>query len=257
LDDRQVAAKYFKKVDELLARALKNEPVTEDESTVSTKEPVARARAQSPLETKDEIKPPAPRIKKSKSAPPKLDIIQKMELGFPETTAAGKIKNTCENARHAIKLLGITCEYDEFHDKLIIGGQPIGQYAGELTDHACLYLRKMIEEQYDFDPLREKMFDACVQLALENRFDPIVDYLNAPTWDGVCRVGNWLSVYFGAEDTPLNRAIGRIALVAQVRRARQPGCKFDQIIVLESPEGWQKSTALRAGAERQFHVEKR
>jgi hypothetical protein len=192
--------------------------------------------------------------KRSKAPPAKLGVIEKIELGFPETSANGKIKNTCENARHAIKLLGVKCEYDEFHDKLLIGGQTIGQYAGELSDHACLYLRKMIEEQYDFDPGREKMFDACVQLALENRFDPAVDYLNAQQWDGVARVDTWLTTYFGAEDTELNRAIGRIALVAQVRRARQPGCKFDQILVLESPEGYFKSTALSvlAGAPENF-----
>ena len=46
----------------------------------------------------------------------------------------------------AIEKLGVICEYDEFHDKLLIGGQPIGQYAGELSDHACVYLRKMIDE---------------------------------------------------------------------------------------------------------------
>jgi hypothetical protein len=174
----------------------------------------------------------------------KLGAIEKMQLGFPEMTAAGKIRNSCENARHAIKLMGITCEYDQFHDKLIIGGQTIGQYAGELSDHACLVLRQMIEEQYDFDPGRDKIFDACVQLCLENRFDPVVDYLNGLKWDGDGRIDKWLTTYLGAEDTELNRAIGRIALVAQVRRARQPGCKFDQIIVLESPEGYFKSTAL-------------
>ena len=170
--------------------------------------------------------------------------IEKMELGFPDITNAGKIEKTCGNGRHAIQKMGITCEYDEFHDKLLIGGNTIGQYAGELTDHACLYLRKMIEEEYEFDPGREKMFDACVQLCLERRFDPVVAYLDGLHWDGVNRVDQWLTTYLGAADTELNRTIGRIALVAQVRRAKQPGCKFDQIIVMESPEGYQKSTAL-------------
>lgn len=184
----------------------------------------------------------------------KLGAIEKMQLGFPEMTTTGKIKNTCENARHAIKLMGISCEYDEFHDKLIIGGQTIRQYAGELSDHACLVLRKMIEEQYEFDPGPQKILDACVQLCLEKRFDPVVSYLNGLRWDGVGRVDTWLTTYFGAADTDLNRAISRISLVAQVRRARQPGCKFDQIIVLESPEGYFKSTALSvlAGASDNF-----
>ena len=33
-------------------------------------------------------------------------------------------------------------------------------------------------------------------------------------------------------------------MIAQVRRARSPGCKFDQIIVLEGPEGTGKSSLL-------------
>ena len=85
-----------------------------------------------------------------------------MSLGFPDMTETGKIRNTCNNARHAIKLMGVTCEYDEFHDKLIIGGQTIGQYAGELSDHACLVLRRMIEEEYEFDPGRERISSMLV-----------------------------------------------------------------------------------------------
>jgi predicted P-loop ATPase len=254
-----MTANYLKKVDEILARALTKKPTEDPEPIVSSK---AKSKNLDKRDTPTSISKtapapehPAPKTKKRpKTPPPKLGVIEKIELGFPETTAAGKIKNTCENARHAIKLLGVRCEYDEFHDKLIIGGQTFGQYAGELSDHACLFLRKMIEENYDFDPGRERMFDACAQLALENRFDPAVDYLSGLQWDGVGRVDTWLMDYFGAEDTELNRAIGRIALVAQVRRARQPGCKFDQILVLESPEGYFKSTALSvlAGAPENF-----
>ena len=52
-------------------------------------------------------------------------------------------------------------------------------------------------------------------------------------------------VYLGCADTELNRAIGRKVLIAAVHRARNPGCKFDNITVLESPEGRFKSTAIR------------
>ena len=34
-------------------------------------------------------------------------------------------------------------------------------------------------------------------------------------------------------------------MIAAVRRVRKPGCKFDNITVLESPEGWNKSSAWR------------
>jgi predicted P-loop ATPase len=56
--------------------------------------------------------------------------------------------------------------------------------------------------------------------------------------------------YAGADDTPFNRAIGRIWLIAGVRRIRRPGTKFDTLLVIESPEGKNKSEALRILATR-------
>ena len=40
-------------------------------------------------------------------------------------------------------------------------------------------------------------------------------------------------------------AVGALILIAAVRRIRQPGCKFDEMLVLESPQGTDKSQALR------------
>jgi predicted P-loop ATPase len=57
-------------------------------------------------------------------------------------------------------------------------------------------------------------------------------------------IASVLTTYFGAEDTQLNRAFGRLTLIAAVRRARKPGCKFDHILRLEGPEGTQKSTGI-------------
>ena len=107
-------------------------------------------------------------------------MLERLSLAsqFPDISNTGNIKISVINTRRAIELLGIDCRYDKFHDKLLVGGQAIGQYAGELSDHACLYLRKMIDTEFEFDPGREKMFDACVQLCLENQFDPIVDYID-------------------------------------------------------------------------------
>jgi predicted P-loop ATPase len=70
-------------------------------------------------------------------------------------------------------------------------------------------------------------------------------------WDSTPRLECWLITYLGAEDTELNRAFGRLALIAAVRRARKPGTKFDPIIVLEGPMGNRKSMAVEtmAGSE--------
>jgi len=49
----------------------------------------------------------------------------------------------------------------------------------------------------------------------------------------------------------------RKTMIAAVARARHPGCKFDTILVLESPEGWNKSTAwlVLAGGPENFSDE--
>jgi predicted P-loop ATPase len=89
-------------------------------------------------------------------------------------------------------------------------------------------------------------FDAVKMMCLDNIFDPVRDYLDSVKWDGKSRLDCWLITYCGADDTPLNRAIGRKNLVAAVRRVRQPGCKFDYITALESIlQGIGKSTVVR------------
>lgn len=93
--------------------------------------------------------------------------------------------------------------------------------------------------------------EACLTLARRNAFNPVCDYLNDVQrgWDGVARVDRWLETYLGVTPTKDNeayvRAIAKIVLVAGARRARQPGCKYDEMLILEGPQGWGKSTALR------------
>ena len=51
--------------------------------------------------------------------------------------------------------------------------------------------------------------------------------------------------YFHAEDSPYIRAIGPRYLISSVARIYRPGCKVDHMLVLEGPQGKQKSEALR------------
>jgi predicted P-loop ATPase len=64
-------------------------------------------------------------------------------------------------------------------------------------------------------------------------------------WDGRPRLDRMAVDTFNCADTPLNRAFVRKTMLAAVTRARIPGCKFDQILVMDSPEGWNKSMAWR------------
>ena len=164
------------------------------------------------------------------------------ELTWKETDRKGQPRPSCTNARRALLALEIDCRYDVFHDRLMIESPIIGHF--DNLDHSVQMLRTKIEKGYGFDPGSKNVFDAVLQLCLKNKFDPVLDYIEALRWDGKPRLDRWLISYAGAEDTELNREFGRIALIAAVRRARYPGTKFDTIIVLEGPMGTQKSKAI-------------
>ena len=54
-----------------------------------------------------------------------------------------------------------------------------------------------------------------------------------------------MQTYFHVEDSEYVRAIGSRYLISAVARIYEPGCKVDHMLVLEGPQGKQKSEALR------------
>ena len=128
---------------------------------------------------------------------------------------------------------------DLFHNKPIIMGKHawLGGDGFEDLDNVVLKLRQLILDEFGFDPKGTGCFDALRARCVDRSFDPLLDYLGGLRWDRKPRLDRWLITYAKADDTALNRAIGRKVLIAAVRRARQPGCKFDYILVLEGDQG--------------------
>jgi predicted P-loop ATPase len=161
-------------------------------------------------------------------------------------TAGGAIKQKSYiNTETAIERLGIRCRYDRFHDRKLIEGSGLENHGSELSDAHARALRELIIEEFRFDPGKDNVKEALERACEANQFDPVLDYLAGLRWDGVPRLDRWLTTYMGAPDTPLNRAAGRAFLIAMVRRARDPGSKFDLIITFEGVEGTGKSKALQ------------
>ncbi|WP_412032956.1 VapE domain-containing protein [Nitratireductor aquimarinus] len=165
--------------------------------------------------------------------------------GWPDCDKHGSPKVTMRNTVVALQRLGFAFSHDLFRHRKVVNGAMLDDHEGEISDDACALLRAAVIDTFGFDPKGENVRDAVTQLCLEHTFHPIRQMLDALAWDGVLRVDDWLVKYMGAEDTPLNRAVGRIILVAAVRRVREPGVKFDTIVIFEGLQGTGKSTALR------------
>jgi hypothetical protein len=164
--------------------------------------------------------------------------------GWPSVGRGGHPLPTFANALTALARLGLRFEYDAFQNRRRVDGYPLQDMAGELTDDLCAAIRHEVLRRWQFDPGKEHVRDAAQTLCLENTVHPVRDYLEGLKWDGRQRAGSWLVDYLGADDTPLHRAMGELVLMAAVRRVRQPGAKFDSILVLEGRQGSGKSTAI-------------
>lgn len=174
-------------------------------------------------------------------------------LNWRECRINGAPLPSMHNARLAIAALGIECSYDTFHNKLLFGYQgdsarhEMQFIVGEVTDNGIIRLRQIMSDRFGFDLGDKSTRDAVVSLALEHCFDPVRDMLDKAEaeWDGVERLDEMAVTYFNCSDTLFNRAVIRKTMIAGVRRVRQPGCKFDTIVVLEFEEGMNKSSAWR------------
>jgi predicted P-loop ATPase len=208
------------------------------------------------LNPRQQEKPePEPEPKKPEKVAPGKSLVERKAtpLTFQHSKNPTGIPASLENARTAIDLLGADCRYDVFHDRIMVEGHECGIRgdAHENLENVTLKIRQAVLERFGFDPSAGFTMDALKMRCLDHVFDPVRDYLDSLRWDGKPRLNTWLIRYCRAEDTPLNRAIGRKMLVAAVRRVREPGCKFDYIVVLEGDQGVGKSSLLRvlAGEE--------
>ncbi len=156
----------------------------------------------------------------------------------------GKIlTNKPQNIRVALDLLNVRLLFDAFANKPLVERDGKRVFLGDAIRNR---LWVDIDERFGFLP-PQALFDIVLQdTAHRNPFHPVRDYLSALDWDGTPRVETWLVDYGRASDSEYVRAVGRLVLVAAVRRVMQPGCKFDELLVLESPQGLLKSSTLRA-----------
>ena len=78
-----------------------------------------------------------------------------------------------------------------------------------------------------------------------NRFHPVLDYLESQRWDKKPRLHKLLTFYFGVDRIEnYTELVGICWMISAVARIYQPGCQAKYCLVLEGDQDLGKSTAL-------------
>lgn len=84
----------------------------------------------------------------------------------------------------------------------------------------------------------ETIRTACMEAATVNQIDSYAEHIRQykGQWDGKARLDTHVIDFFGAKDTPLNRAISARFYIGAVARSQRPGCVADFMLILEGPQ---------------------
>ncbi len=165
--------------------------------------------------------------------------------------AGGAIAQSLHNARLILQNDPDFCgliRWNEVAKRVEIHGGPMQQYNKNGIDDIVAGIQDHLSSAHGVTVPFRDLARRVISIARKNAYDPIADYLNTRKWDGVERATTWLSTYCGAVETDDNRdflrKVGRRWLIALVARGLSPGCKVDNVLVLEAPGGTGKSTAF-------------
>lgn len=132
--------------------------------------------------------------------------------------------------------------------------------AGPIDSTTELLLGKWLSETYGLPAISmAALTEGIYSVAYARPYHPVQQWLAGLEWDGTPRLSKWLLHVLGhtpgqlrAKTEDYIMLVGRMWLIAMVRRVMQPGCKFDYMPVLEGAGGVGKSTLARALAGSDF-----
>lgn len=166
-----------------------------------------------------------------------------------QVTQQGAIKPTIDNIR--IILENDPLLKDKFKLNRFAGrGEVLGALPWEIDDKRRLWsdtdnngIYWYMEKRYDIT--KRGNIDAALDVhASTHAFNEVQDYINGLSWDGTPRLDTLFIDFLGADDNIYTRAVCRKAFTAAIARAMEPGCKYDNMLILCGRQGLGKSTIL-------------
>ena len=184
--------------------------------------------------------------------------VEKSEVSLitPEVKAEGlQVKPTIDNFHRLIT--------NHYGDRLRLNEMtgkpeykdPVRHIWREWTDTEESRMRAYFERTYSMYS-QNKLQDALLIYFNGHKVNPLLDIMNNLKWDGKPRVEQFLHDVMKADDSDYIRECSRLIFAGGVHRAYNPGCKFDDMIVLIGGQGAGKSTIVRwLNIDDQFYQE--
>jgi hypothetical protein len=134
--------------------------------------------------------------------------------------------------------------FDEFHGRYfttwLTEGRPV-----EWSDVYDIWLAQYMQRDLGMRKITDEMVrKAIVGHANRSRRNEPLEWMEHLSWDGQARIERFFSDCLGAADSQYAQAASKNWWVSMVARVYRPGCKVDNMVILEGAQGRYKSTAL-------------
>ncbi len=142
--------------------------------------------------------------------------------------------------------------FDEFtHSEVFNGDLPWrSESYGLWSDFDSICLKELIEKDYRI--ANKEIIESATKIVMRKHgFNPMGDLLNGLEYVGDGYVREIAEDYLGVEDVDYAEAALKVTMTGAIHRIKQPGCKFDTVLMLSGPQGVGKSTFFRILALKQ------
>lgn len=132
--------------------------------------------------------------------------------------------------------------YDTFHHKLFVGQTGMKEW----DDQSALNLAYLLQSRVGLRRVAVDVVDQAARVyGWSVRCNEPRDWLETLKWDGNKRIEGFLAYYLGAEDNRFTLTVSKNFWVALAARVYAPGCRLDNMLVLEGAQGIGKTQAMR------------
>lgn len=130
--------------------------------------------------------------------------------------------------------------FDEFHQRIYTGNP-----SHEFGDADLAYLQRYMQSNIGIARMSsEAIKSAIVNIAHLHTRNVVRDWFDTLKFDGIERISHFFPDYFGTPETAYSTAVSRNFWLSMAARVYKPGCKVDNMVILEGKQGAGKSHAL-------------